>query len=314
MVPAQEEPVKFVGSIASWFDTSSDQERPVERGGVHWPRVIPFVVLHAGCLGVVFVGWSPFAVGVAVAMYFARMFFITGFYHRYFSHRSFDTSRFWQFAFACLGNTAVQRGALWWAAQHRHHHAHSDEQEDPHSPHAHGLYWSHIGWLTSRSNFFTRNELIPDLARYPELRWLDRFDTVVPIVYAAIMLALGAVVGTWLPGTGTDGWQMLVWGFFISTAVLLHGTCLVNSAAHRFGTQRYRTGDQSRNSLLVALLTLGEGWHNNHHHYPGSVRQGFHWWEIDVTYYVLRLMQALRIVRSLRPVPVHALESKRRRR
>jgi len=147
-----------------------------------------------------------------------------------------------------------------------------------------------------------------------KLRWLDRFDTVVPIVYAAIMLALGAVVGTWLPGTGTDGWQMLVWGFFISTAVLLHGTCLVNSAAHRFGTQRYRTGDQSRNSLLVALLTLGEGWHNNHHHYPGSVRQGFHWWEIDVTYYVLRLMQALRIVRSLRPVPVHALESKRRRR
>ena len=292
----------------SWFDTSASQQEETGPVRVNWPRVVPFAILHLGCAAVLWVGWSPVAVGVAVAGYFVRMFFITGFYHRYFSHRSFRANRFWQFMFAIAGNTAVQRGALWWAANHRHHHAHSDEDEDPHSPHAHGLYWSHIGWLTSRRNFRTRDELISDFTKFPELRWLDRFDTLVPIAYAAAMLGLGSLLHAVRPEWGVTGGQMLVWGFFISTAVLLHGTCLVNSAAHWWGKRPYETTDQSKNNWWVALLTLGEGWHNNHHHYPASARQGFRWWEVDVTYYVLKAMSWVGIVRDLKPVPAHALE------
>lgn len=307
MATAEEAFVNVIRSVKSWFDTAEHQQDPSGPVRVDLSRVLSFVFLHVGFLGLIWVGWSPFAVGFAIASYFARMFFITGFYHRYFSHRTFDTSRPMQFLFAVAGNTAVQRGALWWAAQHRHHHAHSDEPEDPHSPVAHGLYWSHMGWLTSQSNFRTRHELIPDLAKYPELRWLDRFDTAVPALYAVGTFLLGFLLNRFVPALGVDGPQMLVWGFFISTAALLHATCLVNSAAHWWGSRPYKTTDQSRNNLWVALVTLGEGWHNNHHHYPASARQGFRWWEIDVTYYMLKAMGAIGLIRKLRPVPAHAL-------
>jgi stearoyl-CoA desaturase (delta-9 desaturase) len=231
------------------------------------------------------------------------MFAVTGFYHRYFSHRTFKTSRPWQFVFAILGNTSVQRGPLWWAAHHRHHHRHADKEEDVHSPLRHGFIYSHIGWLTTRENFPTRIHYVKDWAQYPELVLINRFDTLVPAMLAAMTYGLGEFLEFSAPGLGTDGPQMLIWGFFISTVVLFHGTATINSLDHMFGSRRYDTPDTSRNNALLALITLGEGWHNNHHHYPIAARQGFFWWELDVTYWILRLLGRLGIVQDLRPVP-----------
>lgn len=260
------------------------------------------------CLAALWVGWSPVAVGVAVGAYVIRMFAITGFYHRYFSHRTFQTSRLAQFAFAILGNSAVQRGPLWWAAHHRHHHRHSDEEDDTHSPRQHGFLWSHVLWLTTRKNYPTRHEYVRDLARYPELRFLDRFDDLVPVLLAFFMYGLGAGLEAYFPGLGTNGWQMLVWGFFISTVVLFHGTCTINSLSHCFGKRRFTTTDDSRNNFWLALVTLGEGWHNNHHYFPGAARQGFYWWEIDLTYYGLKMLSWLGIIWKLHPVPRRVYE------
>lgn len=263
---------------------------------VDWVRVLPFIVVHGACVAVIWVGWSWTALGVAVGLYVVRMFAITGFYHRYFSHRTFKTSRVVQFIFAVVGASSAQRGPLWWAAHHRKHHRHSDTELDVHSPNEHGFWWSHMGWITAPGNFPTDMSEVGDLARYPELRFLDRFDVLVPLLLAVTLFALA-------------GWQMLVWGFFISTVVLFHCTCFINSLAHRMGTQRYDTGDQSRNSLLLALITFGEGWHNNHHKYPGSTRQGFFWWEIDLTYYGLRILEAIGLIRDLRQPPRRLLRS-----
>jgi stearoyl-CoA desaturase (delta-9 desaturase) len=266
-------------------------------------RCLPFLFLHLGCLGVLWVGWSWTAVTVAFLLYVVRMFAITAFYHRYFSHRTFRTSRFAQFLFAVIGNTAVQRGALWWASVHRHHHRHSDEEEDVHSPLQKGFWWAHIGWMTSSRNFPTDYSAVPDLARYPELRFLNRFDLIVPVLFALSLLGLGHLLESRFPGLGTSPAQIFVWGFFVSTTVLLHATLFINSLAHTFGRRRFSTTDDSRNSLLLALLTLGEGWHNNHHRYMHSARQGFYWWEIDISYYLLRLLSLFGIVWGVRGVP-----------
>ena len=289
-------PGSFFRKFALWFDTGAVAVAPTDdHRTVDWVRVIPFVGMHAACLAVIWVGWSWGAVLMALALYLVRMFAITGFYHRNFSHRAFKTSRATQFAFAVLGASAVQRGPLWWAAHHRKHHRHSDTEEDVHSPRHHGFWWSHMGWITSPTNFATDLEAVPDLARYPELRFLDRFDILVPIVLAVTLFLVG-------------GWQWLVWGFFVSTVVLFHCTCFINSLAHVYGRRRYQTGDDSRNSLMLALVTLGEGWHNNHHRFPGAARQGFFWWEIDLTYYALQMLQRVRLVWDLRPVPQRVLD------
>jgi stearoyl-CoA desaturase (delta-9 desaturase) len=249
------------------------------------------------------VGWSWAAVATAVFLYFARMFAITGLYHRYFCHRAFHTSRAMQFVFALIGLTAVQRGPLWWAAVHRHHHAHSDDEHDVHSPGMKGFLWAHIGWLTSSRNFPTDYRLVKDLVKYPELVFLNRFDLIGPLILLAGLYGFGAALEAFAPALGTSGWQMVVWGFFISTTVLFHGTCLVNSLAHCFGNKRFDNGDDSRNSLLIALVTLGEGWHNNHHQYQASARQGFYWWEVDISYYIIRLMGVFGIVWNIKQVP-----------
>jgi len=274
-------------------------------------RSVPFIILHLGCLGVFFTGWSWAAVIAAAVLYVVRMFAITGFYHRYFCHRAYHTSRAGQFLFALIGLTAVQRGPLWWAAVHRHHHAHSDEDVDAHSPVAKGFLWSHIGWLTSSKNFPTDYKMVRDLAKFPELVFLNRFDLIGPLLLLVVVYALGAGLEAFAPGLGTNGWQMVVWGFFISTTLLFHGTCSVNSFAHTLGSKRYETGDESRNSLILALITLGEGWHNNHHHYQSSARQGFTWWEIDVSYYVIRTLGMLGIVWDIKTVPAKVFEQSR---
>lgn len=294
--PLAPTPKSLLTRIALWFDTSAVEVSPGDRR-VDWVRVIPFIGMHVACLAVFWVGWSVTAVAVAFGLYVVRMFAVTGFYHRYFSHRTFTTTRAGQFVFALIGASAVQRGPLWWAAHHRKHHRHSDTELDAHSPRHHGFWWAHMGWITSPSNFATDLEAVPDLAKYPELRFLDRFDILVPVLLAVTLFLVG-------------GGQLLVWGFFISTVFLFHGTSFINSLAHVMGRRRYVTGDDSRNSFILAVITLGEGWHNNHHKYPGAARQGFFWWELDLTYYGLKLLSWLGVLWDLRPVPRRLLEGK----
>jgi stearoyl-CoA desaturase (delta-9 desaturase) len=264
--------------------------------------------MHVACLAVIWVGFSGVAVAVTLALYLVRMFAITAFYHRYFSHRTFKTSRAGQFIFGLLGASAVQRGPIWWAAQHRYHHIHSDQPDDLHSPVQHGFFWSHMGWFMSQRHFEADLSRVRDLLKYPELRFLDRFDIAVPTALGVGVFFLGVLLEDVAPGLGTSGWQMLVWGFFISTVAVYHGTYTINSLSHVYGRQRYRTGDASRNNLWLALITLGEGWHNNHHHYPASVRQGFYWWEFDMTFYMLKLMSFCGLIWDLRPVPAAVRE------
>ncbi len=274
--------------------------------------MIPFLSVHLARIAVVWVGVSGIALAVAAALYVARMFAITAFYHRYFSHRAFKTSRIGQFVFGLLGTSALQRGPIWWAAHHRHHHAHSDLPQDVHSPVQHGFFWSHMGWFMCREHFVADMSRVQDLLKYPELRWLDRFDVVVPSILGSAVFSLGMVLKHSEPSLGTNGWQMLIWGFFISTVAVYHCTYTINSLCHVFGSQRYRTADASRNNAFLAIVTLGEGWHNNHHHYPAAARQGFYWWEVDVTFYVLKCLSFVGLVWSLKEVPHSVREAARR--
>lgn len=303
--------------LIKWFDNNAVQ---IEDGveiqhanwqQIDWPRVIPFVLIHLACFAVLWVGFSWFALSFAFALYAVRMFAVTGFYHRYFSHKAFHTSRFFQFILAVFGATAVQRGPLWWASHHRHHHVSSDEVEDAHSPVQHGFLWSHLGWFLSNKNFATQTDRVKELAKFVELRLLDRFDVIVPILLALSIYLLGVWLDDYYPNLNTNGMQLLVWGFAISTVFLYHATFTVNSLAHLWGKRRYATTDHSRNNLLIALITLGEGWHNNHHHYPGSARQGFYWWEVDLTYYGLKILAALGLIWDLRTVPPAIRESRK---
>jgi stearoyl-CoA desaturase (delta-9 desaturase) len=290
-----------ITAIVNWLDTRRVMDASDPRfARIAWLRVMPFLGVHVMCLGVFFVGVSAAALWTALALYLIRMFAITGFYHRYFSHKSFKTSRVMQFLMGVLGASAVQRGPLWWAAHHRNHHRNSDQPEDFHSPKQHGFWWAHMGWFMTPKGFITDHDKIPDLMKFPELRLLDRFDTLI-----AVALATGLYFfGEWLGAAyGTSGMQMLIWGFFVSTVVLFHGTVTINSLSHVWGTRRYQTKDDSRNNWFLAIITLGEGWHNNHHHFPGSARQGFYWWEYDMTYYGLKVMSWCGLVWDLKPVP-----------
>jgi stearoyl-CoA desaturase (Delta-9 desaturase) len=298
-------------ALIRWFDTSVGATPQAELSDrIDWIRVVPFVAMHLMCLGVIWVGVSGIAVAVAAALYALRMFAITGFYHRYFSHKAFKTSRPMQFLFALIGATSVQRGPLWWAAHHRNHHRHSDTAADFHSPVTRSLFWSHMGWFLTPRGFATDHAVIKDLNQYPELRLIDRFDTLIPVALAVGLFFLGGWLERAHPQLGTSAAQMLIWGFFVSTVVLFHATVTINSLAHRFGSRRFETRDNSRNNVWLALLTFGEGWHNNHHHFPGSARQGFRWWEIDLTYYALRAMSLVGLVWDLKPVPVNLKRGK----
>lgn len=291
-------------SLARWFDSEAKPSQITEPDTrFNWIRVLPFIGLHLGCLGVIWVGVSAFAVWFAVGFFIVRMFAITGIYHRYFSHKTFTMNRFWQFFFAVLGTSAVQGGPLWWAGHHRHHHQHSDTPEDLHSPRQQGFWWSHVGWFTCDAAFPTNHARVRDWGRFPELRLLNRFDRLVPLFCLLAIFGLGEALAAWAPGLGTSGLQLTVWGFFISTVALFHATVSINSLTHVWGRRRFETSDDSRNSFILAVLTLGEGWHNNHHRYPNTARQGFRWWEIDPTFYLLWLLERVRIIRDLKPLP-----------
>jgi stearoyl-CoA desaturase (delta-9 desaturase) len=301
----------FFKTLVSWFDNHAVETSDANPEKIECLRVLPFIVLHLACFAVFWVEFSAIAVSVAVVLYVLRMFAITGFYHRYFSHKAFKTSRPVQFIFAFLAASAAQRGPLWWASHHRHHHAHSDHPEDPHSPKQHGFFWSHLSWFLANKNFRLKKERIKDWLQYPELKLLDRFDVVAPLALALGLFGLGAWLENAAPHLQTNGLQLFIWGFVISTVLLYHMTFTVNSLAHVWGKRRFLTNDDSRNNPVIALFTLGEGWHNNHHHFPSSARQGFYWWEIDLTYYGLKILSALGLIWDLRKVPVEVLSQKR---
>lgn len=299
-------------NIIRWFDSEAQADASEKEGvnpdDINWVRCMPFVAVHLACFSVIWVGWSPVAVVVCMAMFWLRMFAITAFYHRYFSHRSFKSSRACQFVFACIGSSAAQRGPLWWASHHRKHHKHSDTPEDLHSPVKHGFWWSHVGWFMSEGSFKTDYSIVQDLARYPELRFLNRFDILMPAVLACLMFLLGVIIAQVWPESGTSGGQMFIWGFFISTVILFHATFTINSLGHVWGSRRFKTRDHSRNNPWLAFVTLGEGWHNNHHRYAISARQGFYWWELDLSYLTLKFLSWFGIVSDLNTVPARILE------
>jgi len=257
-------------------------------GGAFW-------LVHITCLAAFYTGVTWSALAVCMALFWLRMFGVTAGYHRYFSHRSFKTSRPFQFALAVFGTLAVQKGVLWWSANHRNHHKYSDQEGDLHSPVQRGFWWSHVGWIIAPDYEATDLARIPDMAKYPELRWLDEHYLVPPVALAVGLYLIGGL--TWL-----------VWGFFVSTTLLWHATFTINSLAHVWGSRRYETSDASRNNLWLALLTMGEGWHNNHHRYMNSVRQGFFWWEIDLSYYVLVALSWCGLVWDLHQPPGKLLE------
>jgi stearoyl-CoA desaturase (Delta-9 desaturase) len=257
--------------------------------------VAGFLLVHVAAIaGVVLLGFSWTGVALCVASYYVRMFAITAGFHRYFSHRAYRLSRVPQFLLAFLGQTSAQKGVLWWASNHRHHHKYSDRPEDIHSPVQNGFWWSHIGWILSGLYDETDYSRIPDLAKFPELRWLDRNQYAATLAYA-VALYLGF------------GWTGLVYGYFLSTVLLWHGTFTINSVMHLFGRRVFPTADQSRNSMIFALITMGEGWHNNHHYYPSSAAQGFTWWQVDMSFSLLWLGEKIGLVTGLRRAPSRAV-------
>lgn len=270
-----------------------------EHDDIMYPSTLPFILIHLSCVAAFWTGITWQAVAICITLYWLRMFGIGAGYHRYFSHRSYSTGRFLQFILAFLAQSSAQKSVLWWAAKHRHHHLHSDTQQDVHSPRHKGFVYSHLGWVFSRKHDATDLVKVADLSSFPELRWLHKFE-VMPAAVLAVLCFLIA------------GWSGLVIGFLWSTVLVYHATFCINSLAHVHGRKRYVTGDDSRNNWLLAFFTLGEGWHNNHHAYQSSARQGFRWWEIDVTFYVLKALSLVGIVWDLRSPPAEVLRNEQR--
>lgn len=275
----------------------SSSQNPTERST--WETYFLYIfggitILHLACFGAFWTGVHTIDWVVCFLLYFIRMFAITGGYHRYFSHRTYKTSRWFQFILAFVAQTSSQKGALWWAAHHREHHRESDTLNDVHSPVRKGFLYSHIGWLYRLQNDYTPYEKISDFSKYPELVFLNKNWLIPPVT-------LGVFIGLWL------GWSGLIVGFCLSTVLLWHGTFTINSLSHIYGYQDYYTGDHSKNNWLLSIITLGEGWHNNHHFYQSSTRQGFKWWQVDITYYILKLISWIGLVWDLREPPAEVL-------
>jgi stearoyl-CoA desaturase (Delta-9 desaturase) len=275
------------------------EDLPRQHNDIIYPSLLPFLLVHLGCFAAIWTGATWQAVALCFLLYWARMFGVVAGYHRLFSHRAYSTSRGAQFLLAFLAQSSAQKSVLWWAAKHRHHHLHSDTPQDVHSPRHKGFIYSHVGWIFARQHDATDLAKVADLTRYPELLWLHRFEQL-PALVLAILCFLVA------------GWSGLVVGFFCSTVLLYHATFCINSLAHVRGRKRYVTGDDSRNNWLLAILTMGEGWHNNHHTYQSSVRQGFRWWEFDAGYYVLKALSWAGLVWDLKMPPRPVLQNEQR--
>ena len=272
-------------------DSLSEDSAADAPSDIIYPSAGPFVLVHLVCFAAIWTGVTAEAVILGVSLYWIRIFAIGAGYHRYFSHRSYETSRAFQFVLAVLAQSTSQKSVLWWASKHREHHLFSDTEKDVHSPRHYGFFYSHLGWIFDRRHGDTNLTKIDDFARYPELMWLHRYEQV-PAAALAVSCFLVA------------GWPGLIVGFFWSTVAVYHGTFCINSLAHVMGRRRYVTGDDSRNNWLLAIVTMGEGWHNNHHAFQSSVRQGFRWWEYDPTFYILKMLSWIGVVWNLkRPTP-----------
>ncbi len=273
-----------------------------ERGhhdDIVYPSIVPFFIVHLVCFAAIWTGVSWGAIATGVALYWLRIFAIGAGYHRYFSHRAYSTSRAFQFVLAFMSQTTTQKSVLWWAAKHRHHHLHSDTEDDVHSPRQSGFLYAHLGWIFAARHDKADLSKVADFTRYPELMWLHKFELLPAVMLGTLVFLIG-------------GWTYLVVGFFWSTVAVYHATFCINSLAHVHGRKRYVTGDDSRNNWLLALFTMGEGWHNNHHAYQASARQGFRWWEYDPTYYLLRGLAFLGIVWDLKHPPKAVLRNEQR--
>jgi len=270
-----------------------------EHDDIMYPSAVPFVLVHLACLAAVWTGVTWQALVICGVLYWARIFAIGAGYHRYFAHRAYSTSRVFQLVLAVLSQSTVQKSVLWWASKHRHHHLHSDTPADVHSPRHKGFLYSHVGWIFARQHDQADLVKVGDFTCYPELMWLHRYELVPGVGLALICLMVG-------------GWSGLVVGFFWSTVLVYHATFCINSLAHVHGRKRYVTGDDSRNNWLLAVFTMGEGWHNNHHAYQASVRQGFRWWEIDLTFYLLKALSWLRLIWDLKTPPLQVLHNQQR--
>jgi len=288
-------PARYVARHDSDVRNPNRPGTPDSRDNVSLASSVPFFLIHfVALVGVFFVGFKWWYPVLAVALYYVRMFGVTAGYHRYFAHRSYKTSRVFQFLLAFLAETSVQKGVLWWAGHHRNHHRDSDTPDDIHSPMQRGFWWSHVGWIIAGRYDETPEHRIRDFVKFPELRFLNKHYWLPPTIYGVALWALG-------------GWPVAMWGFFVSTVILWHGTFTINSLSHVFGKRRYPTGDDSRNNWLLALVTMGEGWHNNHHHFAAAARQGFFWWEIDMSYYVLKALSGVGLVWDLKQPSPKAL-------
>ncbi|MFZ0661689.1 MAG: fatty acid desaturase [Acidobacteriaceae bacterium] len=255
----------------------------------NWLLAIWLAVFHIGAIAAFFFfSWSALAVA-SVLWVLGQNVGIAISYHRQLTHRGFVTPRWVEYAMALCATLALQGGPIYWVAVHRLHHQLTDRPGDPHSPHD-GKWWSHMGWLL-QGTLRNRNTLLtryaPDLSRDSFYRWLSRYHWL-PVT------ALG--VGLFLIG----GWPWLLWGIFLRVTLGMHVTWLVNSATHIWGSRRFETHDDSRNSWWVALLTGGEGWHNNHHALPVSTSHGMAWYELDFNYWCIRLLGFLGLAKRIK--------------
>ena len=283
-------------------DLRSDLEPIIDRDSstdIVYPSTIPFIIVHLACFAAIWTGVTMEALALGIGLYWLRIFAIGAGYHRYFSHRAYETSRTFQFVLAVLAQSTSQKSVLWWAANHRDHHLHSDTELDVHSPRQMGFLYSHVGWIFSRGQETMNLNRIADFAKYPELMWLHRYEQVPAFVLAVLCFAVA-------------GWPGLIVGFFWSTVAVYHGTFCINSLAHLVGKRRYITGDDSRNNWLLAIITMGEGWHNNHHAFQSSARQGFRWWEYDPTFYLLTLLERVGLVWNLKHPSAEVMQNQHR--
>jgi stearoyl-CoA desaturase (delta-9 desaturase) len=264
-------------------------------------QVSVFWLIQASAVLIFAVQFRWAYVGLWAASHFVRAVGLTLAYHRYYAHRAFKMGRITRFVWTFIGAAAMQKGPLWWAGHHVNHHKFADRDGDPHSPMVSGVYYAHLGWFLNDAKYDrveATNPVLRDFGPVPEIAWLERHFWFPPTVLAAALFFVG-------------GMPWLVWGFCLPTMTLAHATFAINSINHMFGSRRFETVDESRNNVVTAFFAAGEGWHNNHHRYQRAARNGFYWWEFDVTWYVIRLMQAVGLAWDVQPVPKRIYEEAR---
>ena len=271
------------------------------RKKMNWVTSIALILLHIGAITALFMfTWR--ALAVTIFLYWMTICLgISMGYHRLHTHRSYQVPRVLEYFFAVCGALTLEGGPIFWVATHRIHHQKSDQPGDPHSPRE-GAWWSHVGWIlfgeTNHNNTRVMGKYAPDLMKHPFYVWLNNYHWVPLAVLGAVLLAVG-------------GLPVFLWGICVRVVFGLHSTWLVNSATHLWGSRRFNTRDDSRNSWWVALLTFGEGWHNNHHAHPTSARHGLAWYEFDISWIQIRILKFLGIAKAIRVATIASVSSER---